>query len=244
VSEAAVTVSVVSHRQNELVNQVIADLDQHCRDPVHLVLTENVPDVGPLKRSKIHTTDVITNRSPKGFGANHNAAFQRCCAPFYCVLNPDVRITTDPFPPLIQLASKPTVGAVGPLVRTPSGKIEDSARRFPTLGSLGRKLFIKPSGLDYPYNRGPTRVDWIAGMFLLFRSDIYDKVKGFDERYFLYYEDVDLCRRLCQAGFEVVYAPDIEVIHDARRDSHRNVRLAIHHVRSLVRYLSSASELR
>jgi GT2 family glycosyltransferase len=88
-------------------------------------------------------------------------------------------------------------------------------------------------------DQGAVRVDWVAGMFIVFRSDAFRSVGGFDERYFLYYEDVDICRRLGAAGASVIYEPGAEVIHDARRASRRELRRAVHHLSSAVRFLVS-----
>jgi GT2 family glycosyltransferase len=222
-----------------MVNRLIEDIDQRCERTVRLVLTENVPDAQPLK-SLPGRAEKIINRHARGFGANHNAAFTRCRTPFFCVMNPDVRLLKDPFPELTTLLSDPEVGAVAPLIRNPTGSIEDSARHFPTLAALVCKLLSPPSGPDYGSDRGPVRVDWVAGMCIVLRSDAYQAVRGFDERYFLYYEDVDLCRRLHGAGFAVLYNPKAEVVHDARRGSRRDPRLALHHARSMLRYFTDS----
>jgi len=103
--------------------------------------------------------------------------------------------------------------------------------------SLALKFFAKPAGPDYPTDRGTIEVEWIAGMFMLFRSDAYRALGGFDEGYFLYYEDVDICRRLRRQGQGVLYEPRAEVIHDARRASRCDARLAMHHLRSAFRFL-------
>jgi GT2 family glycosyltransferase len=236
---ALVTVSVVSHRQNNLVNQLGEDLERLCREHVSVVLTQNISDAEPLNSFAL-PVEVIVNPTPKGFGANHNAAFRRCRTPFFCVMNPDVRLPADPFPALARALLDDRAGVVGPLVRNPAGEVEDSARRFPTIRSLVRKLFVAFSGPDYPRDGEATPVDWIAGMCMLFRADSFAVVNGFDERYFLYYEDVDICRRLQSLGFRVLYEPRVEVLHDARRSSRRDLRFALHHARSLFRYFMSA----
>lgn len=234
-----ITVSVVSHRQNGLVNQLVEDIERCCTGDVALLLTQNVPDPVPLAASALSCpVEIIVNRRPRGFGANHNAAFARCATPFFCVANPDIRLPSNPFPPLLQTLADERVAAAGPLVRSPAGAIEDSARRFPTVGILLRKLLGARPGPDYPADRGPIGVDWIAGMFMFFRSDAYRDLRGFDEAYFLYYEDVDICRRLRAANRSVVYNPAAVVVHDARRTSRRNPRLALHHLASALRYLS------
>lgn len=236
-----ITVSVVSHRQNGLVNQFLADVERVCAGRVALVVTENVPDPVPLETAALSCpVRRIANSDIRGFGANHNAAFANCQTTFFCVANPDVRLPADPFPRLIEQLQGKSVGVVGPLVRNPGGGIEDSARRFPTLGKLIGRRFQGNPGPDYPTDRGPVEVDWLAGMFLLMRSEAFRSVAGFDERYFLYYEDVDLCRRLGDSGRKAIYEPRAEVVHDARRASRRNLRLARLHLQSTVRFLLTA----
>jgi N-acetylglucosaminyl-diphospho-decaprenol L-rhamnosyltransferase len=124
-------------------------------------------------------------------------------------------------------------------VRDPEGRIEDSARRFPTPGVLLRKLVWEKRRPDYAVDQGPIAVDWIAGMFMLLRSSAYKSAGGFDEAYFLYYEDVDLCRRLAAAGNRVIYDPRATVIHAARRASRRDPILAARHLRSALRFLGT-----
>ena len=233
-----VTLSVVSHRQNALVNQLLEDIQRHCADRVALILTENLPDPTPLATGALSCpVERIANARVKGFGANRNAAFRHCRSPYFCVVNPDIRLPADPFPSLIPNFDDQAVAAVGPLVRSPAGTIEDSARRFPTAGALLKKILVERRQPDYPADQGPLKVDWVAGMFMLFRSDAYRSVGGFDEAYFLYYEDVDICHRLRGGGAAVIFEPRAEAIHDARRASRRDLRLARHHVAGIFRFL-------
>jgi len=237
-SEREITLSVVSHRQNGLVNQLLEDVQRVCADRVALVLTQNVSDPVPLAAAnRSYPAEIIVNSERRGFGANHNAAFLRCRTPYFCVCNPDIRLTADVFPLLLNALADPRVAVAGPLVRNPAGRIEDSARRFPTAAALLKKFFLDRREADYPTDRGPSEVDWLAGMFMLFRSDAYRSVGGFDEAYFLYYEDVDICHRLHLAGATVVFEPRAKVTHDARRASRRDPRLAMHHLASILRFL-------
>lgn len=233
-----VTVSVVSHRQNALVNTLLGDLARLSGKDISIVVTENVPDeVALAVERSARPLELVVNARPKGFGANHNAAFQRCRTPLYCVVNPDIRLSADPFPALARALEVERAGVAGPLVRDPAGSVEDSARRSPTAASLARKLFAGASGPEYPIDRGPLPVDWVAGMFMLFRSETFRALGGFDEAYFLYYEDVEICRRLRRLGHKVLYVPGAEVVHDARRASRSDLMLMRHHVASIARYL-------
>jgi GT2 family glycosyltransferase len=233
-----ITLSIISHRQGALIRQLIEDIGREAPGGLKLIITENVPETPPLAGAQSrYPLQRIANSHIKGFGANHNTAFQYCETPFFCVVNPDIRLSSNPFPTLLRTLDEQNAAAVGPLVRASEGRIEDSARRFPTLGSLVRKALHEKRSPDYPTDAGPAAVDWVAGMFVLFRSDAFRAIGGFDERYFLYYEDVDICWRLRNAGYTVVYEPRAEVTHNAQRASRQNLRLARHHVQSAVRFL-------
>lgn len=232
------TVSIVSHGQAALAEHVMRDLERCTAVPLEVILTLNVPERLPFDPHGFsYPVTVLDNPMPKGFGANHNAAFRVARGEYFCVMNPDIRLDRDPYPGLVSQLTDAGVGVVGPAVTNPAGQMEDSARRFPTLWTLVRKAFVKGTHLDYALDRLPVEPDWLAGMFMLFRAATFREVGGFDEHYFLYYEDVDLCMRLRAAGYRVVWAPDVPVVHDARRASRRNVRYFSWHLRSVLRYL-------
>lgn len=232
-----VSVSIVSHGHGEMVNHLIADLVAITATRLEVIVTNNIPtsrtDFGATVPFPVI---LLENAQPKGFGANHNAAFRRAQGEFFCVLNPDIRISSDPFPALLAELSRPQVGAAAPRILSPSGGVEDSARRFPTAAFLVRKALGGARTIDYPIVDKPISPDWVAGMFMLFRREIFAEVGGFDESYFLYYEDVDLCRRLRRRGLDVRMVPSVDVIHDARRESRRSLRYLSWHIESMLRY--------
>jgi len=230
-----ITISVVSHGQGRLVDQFLRTLQEHSNPAMPLIITENIHDPVSIEVPKGWHATRIVNSSPKGFAANHNAAFKSCNTPYFCVVNPDIQLAEDPFPGLVEHFADAAVAVVAPLVKNPAGRPEDSARRFPSAFTLLRKALLGDRA-DYPHTGPVIAVDWVAGMFMVFRSSDYASVGGFDERYFLYYEDVDICRRLARSGKKVIYDPRVTVIHDARRESRRNPRLARHHLASMRRY--------
>ena len=237
--DRSVTLSVVSHGQSALVNELLGDIQRLCADSVVLVLTRNILDPVAFATGDLACPcETIANAEPKGFGANHNAAFSHCHTPYFCVVNPDVRFVSDPFPVLLETLQHGRAGVVGPLVRSPAGTVEDSARRFPTLRRLMAKAILSQPLPDYPIDDGPVDADWVAGMFMLFRSETFRAVGGFDKAYFLYYEDVDICERLWRSGWTVRYEPSAEIIHDARCASRKNFRPAMTHALSAIRFLS------
>ncbi|MBU3647330.1 MAG: glycosyltransferase [Limnohabitans sp.] len=87
----------------------------------------------------------------------------------------------------------------------------------------------------------PNAPDWVAGLFMLFRSETFARLKGFDARYFLYYEDVDLCARLSLSGLRVALSPEVTVVHLAQRSSHHNFKYFRWHVVSMLKFFLSGS---
>lgn len=234
---AKVSISVVSHGQGRLIAQLLDDLQKYCGTPLEVILTLNVPEPLPEGAARCRfPLQVIRNDRPKGFAANHNAAFRQARADYFCVLNPDVRLRQDPFPQLIGQLGEPRNGLAAPRVVNPEGHVEDSARSFPTPLKILRRALSGRASPEYPRSENVVSPDWVAGMFMLLRSTVYRAINGFDERYFLYYEDVDLCWRLRRSGYRVVLLPVVQVVHAAQRASHREFRYFRWHLSSMLRF--------
>jgi len=227
------TVSIVSHRQGDLAQRVLDGLARHA-DPrlSTVVITRNLPEPWTPRWRHPHAPLIlIDNPQPRGFGANHNAAFARCETPFFGVLNPDLSFGGTNLADILPRFDDPSLGAASPVVLEPSGEPADFARELMTLPNLVRRRL----------RMRQKRVDWIAGMCLVLRSEAFRQVGGFDERYFLYCEDADLCGRLALAGWRIAVDRGLSVVHDARRRSLRSPRHFLHHVRSLLKYWASES---
>lgn len=236
-----ISISVVSHGQGPLVRQFLADVARCCADRVEVIVTHNIPE-----ETRFEPADwpfplvVITNDKPRGFAANQNQAFHRSTGSFFCVANPDVRLTDDPFPALVADLARTDVGVVAPAVLNPAGEVEPSARKFPTIRSILRKVLAWKPLHDYDDAVSMCDPDWVAGTFMLFAADTYARIGGFDEKYFLYYEDVDICARLrSQTGMRPLVDPSVRIVHDAGRRSWTNPRFTMIHLRSMLRYFVS-----
>lgn len=240
-NRATLSVSVVSHGQASLVSELLNDLQKHCADEsIEVVLTVNVPE--PLPDSFRHFTlplKIIHNAVPLGFGENHNRAFEQATGDFFCVINPDIRMNANIFPPLIAGLHDASIGIVAPMVVDGSGAIEDSARRFPTPFKILCKLFGRCTGCDYVIRNILIYPDWVGGMFMVLRREVYKELNGFNQKYFLYYEDVDLCARVWLKGLTVALIPQVRATHVARRSSHTKIRYLWIHIRSMLRFFFS-----
>lgn len=244
-----ITLSIVSHGQTGLVARLFDSIQTYCDgSSIEVVLTLNIPETLPFKLEQYSfPIFIIRNKQAKGFGENHNAAFGYARSRFFCVLNPDVRFISNPFPLLTDYLSNCGNGVIAPVIINSDGIPEDSARSFPTPFIILKKVFGLPHHGDRTgghHNIDLTEPDWVAGMFMLFPWATYDRIGGFDEKYFLYYEDVDLCARLQLAGFKVLLCRSVKVIHDARRESHRSFKYFSWHLFSMMRFFCSAAFLK
>jgi len=219
-----------------LANLLIADLIRHAGPQLkRLVLTRNISESEPVHaEGASFELIVLCNRTPLGFGANHNRAFQHCNTEWFAVLNPDLRLSSDALGQLLA-AGGPRDGLIAPLILNADGSAADSARRLPTpLQVLKRQAVRQRRGPDPDF-------EWLAGMCLLLNSEAFRSVNGFDERFFMYCEDVDLCLRMQLAGCCLRHVPGVQLVHDARRASHRSPRYLLWHVASLMRLWTSAT---
>lgn len=235
-SRGQVTVSLVSHGHGEMVWRLVEQLVAF-PEVGQVIVTLNIPEACPEGLNKKVT--LLKNDSPKGFGQNHNAAFSLVRSQFYCVINPDIELSQSPFDKLISILNHQRVGLVAPLVFNDSGVPEDSMRRFLTPSSILKRILGWNTG-EYFLNFGDSDIfpDWVAGMFMLFQSKVYEKIKGFDERYFMYCEDADICTRLWKAGYTVVGCLSTVVVHNAQRASHHSLKHLNWHFQSMFRYFA------
>lgn len=228
-----VTVSIVSHGQWTLVETLLEQLDRWCSQSIaKVVLTVNVPESLALKHSWRFAVERIDNPQPKGFGANHNAASARCRTPWFLVLNPDIRVESDVLSALLLTASA-DAGLVAPRIHEPGNKTAEPYRELLTPLELIRRR-------QNSY-RPPAQPAWVAGMFMLIRHEAFVQIDGFDERYFMYCEDFDLCARLRLAGWKLQAEPSAAVLHLAQRASQAAFRPLLWHLTSFMKVWMSGA---
>ena len=235
-----IVLSVVSHGQGKLVRDLLADIAARCKSDIHVVLTLNIPEELPSDiKGYAFPIEVIRNEWPKGFGANHNQAFRRLSGEYFCVINPDIRLNDDPFGRLVLCLEESGASLAVPVVVNQDGGLEDSIRPFPTPIRIVQKALGSRMACEYGQSDRPLHPDWAAGMFMLFQTTAFQQLGGFDERFYLYYEDVDLCARLRLSGREIVLCSKTEVVHAARRESHRNLTYLKWHLASMLKFFCS-----
>ena len=186
-------------------------------------------------------THIFRNSANLGLGKAVNELVRQTSAPYFIVVNPDSLFLDGPWPDLLCfLEENPTVGLLGPQVRNDDGSLQGSARAFPSLSTVlfGRKSPLTRRFPNNPFSRrnivnggewglGPREVDWVSGACMIVRRAAFEAVGGFDEGFFLFWEDADLCARMKARGWRIVYHPGSTIVHSVGA-SRRHDRLRTH----------------
>ncbi|MDD5556506.1 MAG: glycosyltransferase family 2 protein [bacterium] len=246
-----VSVVVVSWNSRPYLEACLASVLAGGGPSREVFLVDNASSDGSadLARERFPGVAVIENAENRGFAAANNQAFRAARGRYVFLLNPDTRVEEGAIGRLVRFMDEhPAAGACGPLLVGEGGRVEHAARRFPTfaaalgartpLGRLG--LFrracdeVRMRAVDFG---AVTEVDQPSGAALFIRREALDEAGPLDERFFMFFEEVDLCRRLRDAGWIIFLLPEARVTHYGGR-SRRQARARIIRVRaeSMIRY--------
>jgi len=227
--KSSITISVVSHNNiNEVIEFLSSLKDIDNEFIVLIIITLNTYE----DEKKIHLNKypfkikLIKNKLRKGFGANHNTAFKYCCSKYFLVINPDIIFPKNfSFYKMLQKIISQKASVIAPLIITNGIKVPP--RKFPTIKNLFfYKYFLNDLKNDF----------WISGCFMLFDADSYKLLNGFDERFFLYMEDVDICKRTINLEKKITIDNGNYIIHKARRMSYQHPVYLSYHILSIIKY--------
>jgi len=246
VSDALVVVTV-TYSPGPHLDRFLASLAHATGLPVTVVMADNGSTDGAPEAALERHPDARLMRTGGnlGYGSAVNLAVAKYLADsdaeYFIVANPDVQWGPRSIDVLLEAAERwQLAGSLGPLIRDPDGSVYPSARHQPSIIRGGMHAVVgpmwksNPSTAAYRQERlepSERAVGWLSGSCLLVRKAAFDEIGGFDERYFMYMEDVDLGDRMGKAGWQNVYVPTAEILHDkghaTGRDPARN--LAAHH---------------
>lgn len=225
-----ICLSIVSHGQANLVTSLLDSLDEFVvceRHDVTIIITENT--TSRIKHTCKYPTQHLYNLRRKGFGANHNSAFEKIDPDFFLVINPDIIFQSEfNLDRLIDAMISLGIDLTSPIITNTRGELADYKHADLTLINILKRNLLKANEQYF---------DWYAGMFLIFTGNCYRDLGGFDPRFFMYVEDCDICVRAKLKGYEIYDVVDMSVRHDARRASNRiGSKHFYWHVSSLCRY--------
>jgi GT2 family glycosyltransferase/glycosyltransferase involved in cell wall biosynthesis len=225
----SVDIVIVNHNSTDDAEKAIESILNTTDGVVpHIVVADNASNDRPERLvQRFPQIRLLLSEKNLGYSKAINRALRKCDSAYVVIMNPDTFVLNGFFADVLNyLESNVEVGVVGPKIFDADGSVQGSARRFPTPWSyaFGRK---SPITRIFPKNRltqkefmcfdcAGTReipVDWVSGACMVIRRDVFDAVGGFDERFFLYWEDTDLCKRISAAGWRIVYYPKAEIKH-------------------------------
>jgi N-acetylglucosaminyl-diphospho-decaprenol L-rhamnosyltransferase len=242
--DAAIAVLTVSYGSRDVLAGFLDSVPAAAAAPVRVVVADNLPSDPVDDLAAAHGADYLPLPANPGYGGAMNAAAATLPAAVRWILvsNPDVVLRPGSIDRLVADAeADPGIGAVGPAILTPEGDVYPSARKVPSLRTgIGHALFANiwignPWTRAYREESRPERRDagWLSGACVLVRRSAFEQLGGFDDRYFMYFEDVDLGYRLGRAGYRNVYEPAAVVehsgAHSTATDAESARMIAAHH---------------
>lgn len=216
-----------------------------------VIVSDNGSTDGSVEfvRANYPRVQVVENRANLGFAKGNNAGIRASRGEYVLILNPDTIVDEGSLDRFVAFAERhPEAGAFGCRVLNRDGTYQVSARLFPTVrrywvAALGLKSLARISSLflyeEYPRWYGDTEkvIDWQSGCCVMFRGELLRKLGGFDEQFFYHFEEVDLCRRVWNAGFSIIFTPEAHITHLGGQSVSRfPIRFEIEKHRSRYRY--------
>jgi GT2 family glycosyltransferase len=236
---------------DELSNSLRAIFAQPHRRAIEIIVADNASNDGSAQMvvGEFPQTRLLQHPRNLGFGGGNNAAVPATSGRYVLFLNSDTIVTDGALDALVDFAdATPDAGIIGPKLLNQDGSLQYSCRHFPNLGTgffrntpLGRLFPGNHFNRDYlmrDFDHNTVRdVDWVSGAAMLIRREALKATGGFDEAFYMYCDDVDLCYRVHKAGWRVVYYPDSVIYHLIGRSSDRvPTRMTYHFHKSMYRF--------
>ena len=197
--------------------------------------------------------EYIFNNSNKGFGAGHNVIINKLLnkeldSKYHLVMNSDVYFEEDVVEKLLDyMSNHEKIGQIGPRITGKDGTLTYSCKLFPTPLNLIMRRFIPlkkiVEKMDYDYEmrwynyKDIVEGALLSGCFMLLRTEVFEKVGKFDEKYFMYLEDYDFCRRIGEK-YEVIYYSKVEIMHEHAKSSYKSRKMLLIHIKSALTYFN------
>lgn len=248
------SVIIVSWNVRDLLDRCLQSLYRQADEvgSVEVIVVDNNSADGTdaMIEARYPQTTLIKNTMNHGFARANNQGFSRATGELFLALNPDTELVDGCLVNAVAvMTSQPRIGILGVTHRNPDGSLQPSVRRLPTIRAMSliflklAKIFPHAQALqryyavDFNY-REPAAVEQTAGSFLLMRKIMLDAIGVFDEKFFLWFEEVDLCRRAAAAGWRVWYTPEAKIIHFGGQSFKQalTIRNQLRFFRSCVRY--------
>lgn len=221
-----VSIVILNYNTRDLLRQTLGSIQSQTKHEIIVVDNASTDDSVSMVKKHFPNVRLIQSKSNDGFSAGNNLGVRQANSDYIMLLNSDTEFVEDALTPLIKFLDKnPKAGVVTPKLIYPNGQIDWSCHRgFPTIWnsltyfSKLQKIFPQTrifGGYHQTWKdlNKPHKVDVVSGAAMLIRQEVWDQVGELDERFFMYAEDIDYCLRVKQAGWQIFYYPQVQVIH-------------------------------
>lgn len=193
------------------------------------ILDNNSKDKNQLSKLQNKKLKIINLKKNLGFGGAINYILKKEIKNYnyFIILNPDIILQKHTLDETIKyIDSNDNIGILGPKLYYPDNTLQDSYRKFPNIIDLIikrtflKKIFQNRMKKYLMWDKDPNKteeVDWVVGAFMVLKANALKKINFFDERFFLFFEDVDLCKRMWKSNYKVIYYPKVYAIHNHER---------------------------
>jgi GT2 family glycosyltransferase len=245
-----ITSIVVSYNCLESLKLCLQSLTDQKGVDNEIVVIDNDSGDGTQEYLKKEGIKAILSTSNLGYGRAVNLAANEATMKYLFILNPDTEVPSGSLNALYRYArASEEIGLISPVLRHPDGAPQLSARHFPGrldfLVGRGSPLFKlglareKTAGYIWPENENPLEVPAVSATAVLIERELFCRIGGFDERFFLYLEDLDLCLRIRESGLKIMLLPSVQITHRWRQSSRNRRYFALyHHHLSVWRYFA------
>ena len=253
--DVKLSISIVVYRKYDDVIEAVDSIERQTSNQlkkiIYIVDNSQSGAIAPErmafeKRMKQYPDVVyIDTQENLGFGKGHNYVMDRLQSQYHAIVNPDIVLEEDAFSTLISFMEENNAGMAIPKLINEQGELLDAYRREPTVFDMYLRMFTKKafekrrgyhSMKDQDYSKA-FQVPFGQGSFLVIKTDLWKQLNGFDDSYFMYLEDADLCRRVNQVS-KLMYCPNATVIHKWEKASHKNMKLFMIHAKSMFTYFN------
>ncbi len=245
-----ITASIVTYNEDILELQKSINSFLGYAQSKSLYILDNSPTNLLKEKIKGKNIEYVYSKENIGFGRGHNRILEKLNkeSKYHLILNPDVSFNPQILEKLISQLKKDTqLSMIAPKIVYPDNQLQYTARKYPTV----LELFYRFTGIFKKYtNHSEYRnydleklfyPDFIQGSFMLFKTKDLIDLQGFDQRYFMYMEDIDICRRIDQSKKKKLYFPEVQIIHTHKKGSSKNLRLFFIHISSIIKYFTKWS---
>jgi GT2 family glycosyltransferase len=243
----SVSLSVVTYNNQGCIGKMLDSLYEHTKGvPFHIYAVDNgsTDDTVEIIRAYKDKVTLIENKENTGFGKAHNAVLDKLDSRYHVIINPDVYLDYDVVTAIAEYMDRnDDIGIVSPKVRYPNGEVQMLPKRDPKFRYLlSRRIpfnLFKKYRDEYEMSEKGTDetfdIEFASGCFMFIRTELLKKAGGFDERYFLYFEDADLTRSVRKIA-RVQYNPQFYIFHSWERGGARSLRLFCIQILSMFKY--------